>query len=249
MRLLRLATFVPASFIATVASVVAVAFVAAPVPSIAQTADKVLTNVKGQVAYEHNGTPHSLVPSVRHSLVDADYASTQDASQAQLALPDSSLVTLGSDTRVQMTFFNQTDIANAKFVIYQGKTRFNIQHPAGAQANYVFTTPTSNIAVRGTEGDIGVDDNNLTVNVYNSNTQGAAVEVTFTQGDKIGTTVKVLPGQSLVANLVNGIIQSKISALTQAAIDQFSELGVPTSIDQVKNTVIEKAKSALHLPF
>jgi ferric-dicitrate binding protein FerR (iron transport regulator) len=218
--------------------------------AFAQSADKTLTNVKGSVGYEHDGTAHALVPSVKHSLVDNDYATTQDASQAQVALPDSSLITLGSDTRVQMAFFNQTDIANAKFVVYQGKTRFQVVHPAGAQSNYVFTTPTSNIAVRGTEGDIDVEDNNLTVNVYNSNTTGAPpVQVTFTQGDKAGTTVSVLPGQSLVANLVNGIIQSQVSALTQAAIDKFSELGVPTNIQQVQNSVINRVKSAIHLPF
>jgi hypothetical protein len=215
----------------------------------AQSADKILTNVKGSVGYEHNGTAHTIVPSVKHGLVDNDYATTQTASQAQIALPDSSLVTIGSDTRVQMAFFNQTDIANAKFIIYQGKARFEVVHPAGQQSNYVFTTPTSNIAVRGTEGDIDVEDNNLTLNVYNSNTQGAAVEVTFTQGDKAGTTIKVLPGQSLVANLVNGIIQSQVSAITQAALDKFSEMGIPTNIQQVQNTVINKVKSAIHLPF
>jgi hypothetical protein len=232
-------------------TVVLVAFAGLALTAVAgaQTADNILTNVKGNVAYEHAGTSHVLVPSVKHALIDADYADTQSASLAQLALPDSSLVTLGSDTRVQMAFFNQTDIANAKFVIYQGKTRFQIQHPAGQQSNYTFVTPTSNVAVRGTEGDIDVEDNNLTVNVYNSNTQGAAVEVTFTAGDKIGTTEKVFPGQSLVANLVNGIIQSQVSALTQAAMDKFSELGIPTNVQQAKDTVINKVKSAIRLPF
>jgi hypothetical protein len=220
-----------------------------PVATRAQSAVTILTNVRGSVAYEHDGTSHVLVPSVRHPLIDTDFAATHANSQAQLALPDSSLVTLGAETRVQMVFFNQTDIANAKFVVAGGKTRFLIQHPAGSVANYTFVTPTSNIAVRGTEGDIDVEDDNLTLNVYNSNTQGAAVEVTFTQGDKIGTTIKVLPGQSLVANLVNGIIQSQVSTITQAALDKFSELGVPTSVQQVQSTVINKVKSALHLPF
>ena len=77
---------------------------------------------------------------------------------------------------------------------------------AGAQANDVFVTPTSNVAVRGTEGDIAVEDDDLTVNVYTSNTTGAPpVVVTFTQGSNAGTTVNVLPGQSLTARLINGI--------------------------------------------
>jgi hypothetical protein len=230
-------------------SVLAALVIAAVLPARADDADKILTNVKGSVGYEHDGTAHVLVPSVRHPLIDADIATTQSASQAQLALPDSSLVTLGADTRVQMAFFNQTDVANAKFIVYQGKTRFEVQHPAGARANYVFSTPTSQIAVRGTEGDIDVEGDDLTLNVYNSNTAGAAVEVTFTAGDKAGTTIKVLPGQSLIANLVNGVIQTQISAITQAALDRFAELGIPTTIQQAQNTVINKVKSAIRLPF
>ncbi|MGA2394201.1 MAG: FecR domain-containing protein [Candidatus Lustribacter sp.] len=210
--------------------------------------DKVLTNVKGAVSYERDGTPHSLVPKVKQLLADNDTAVTQSESLAQVTLPDSSLVTLGALTRVQLAFFNQTDIANAKFIVYQGKTRFQVQHPQGGQANYTFVTPTTQIAVRGTEGDIEVDQNNLTLNVYNSS-QPDGVLVTYTAGNLAGTTVKVLPGTSLVANLVNGIIQSQVNKLTQAAMDEFAELGVPTSVTQAQNTVINKVRSAVRLPF
>jgi hypothetical protein len=210
--------------------------------------DKVLTNVKGAVSYERGGTPHSLVPKVKQLLSDDDVAVTQTDSLAQVTLPDSSLVTLGATTRVQLAFFNQTDIANAKFIVYQGKTRFDVQHPSGGKANYTFVTPSTQIAVRGTEGDISVDQDNLTVNVYNSS-QPDGVLVTYTKGDKAGVTVKVLAGQSLVANLVNGIMQSQVNKLSQAAMDTFAELGVPTNVQQVQNTVINKAKNALHLPF
>jgi Na+/proline symporter len=214
--------------------------------------DKVLTNMKGAVSYEHSGTPHSLVPKVKQLLTDDDYAVTQTDSLAQVALPDSSLVTLGATTRVQLAFFNQTDIANAKFIVYQGKTRFEVAHPQGGKANYTFQTPTTQIAVRGTEGDISVDQDNLTVNVYNSSLPDG-VTVTYTKGDKIGTSVHVLAGQSLVANLVNGIIQGQITNLTQAAMNEFAELGIPTNVQQaqtqVQNTVINKARNALHLPF
>ena len=210
--------------------------------------DKLLTNVKGSVSYDHSGTPHIVVPKVRASLVDDDTAITQTDSLAQVTLPDSSIVTLGSTTRVQMAFFNQTDIANAKFIVYQGKTRFQVQHPTGGKANYTFITPTTQIAVRGTEGDIAVDDNNLTLNVYNS-TISDGVQVTYTAGNKIGTSVNVLPGQSLVANLVNGIMQTQVSKITQAALGEFAELGVPTSVQQAQDSLIQRAKSAIHLPF
>jgi hypothetical protein len=210
--------------------------------------DKVLTNVKGAVSYERSGTPHSLVPKVKQLLADDDTAVTQTDSLAQVTLPDSSIVTLGATTRVQLAFFNQSDIANAKFIVYQGKTRFQVAHPQGGKANYSFVTPTTQIAVRGTEGDLSVDGDNLTVNVYNSSDPDGVL-VTYTKGDKIGVAVKVLPGQSLVANLVNGVIQSQVNKLTQAAMDQFAELGVPTNVQQVQNTVINKARGALHLPF
>jgi hypothetical protein len=210
--------------------------------------DKVLTNMKGAVSYERAGTPHSLVPKVKQLLVDDDTAVTQTDSLAQVTLPDSSIVTLGAVTRVQLAFFNQSDIATAKFIVYQGKTRFQVAHPQGGKANYTFVTPTTQIAVRGTEGDIAVDGDNLTVNVYNSSDPNGVL-VTYTKGDKIGVAVKVLPGQSLVANLVNGIIQSQVNKLTQAAMDQFAELGIPTNVQQVENTVINKARGALHLPF
>ena len=214
--------------------------------------DKVLTNEKGGVSYERAGTPHNLVPKVKQLLTDDDVAVTQADSLAQVALPDSSIVTLGSTTRVQLAFFNQTDIANAKFIVYQGKTRFEVAHPQGGKANYTFQTPTTQIAVRGTEGDISVDQDSLTVNVYNSSLPDG-VTVTYTKGDKIGTSVHVLAGQSLIANLVNGIIQGQITNLTQAAMNEFAELGIPTNVQQaqtqIQNTVIQKARGALHLPF
>jgi Na+/proline symporter len=231
------------------AAATALALTLAVLPLTARSDDdKVLTNVKGAVSYERDGTPHLLVPKVKQLLTDNDTAVTQTESLAQVALPDSSIVTLGALTRVQLAFFNQTDIANAKFVVYQGKTRFQVEHPQGQKANYTFVTPTTQIAVRGTEGDIEVDDNSLTLNVYNS-TQSDGVAVTYTTGNLAGTTVHVLPGQSLVANLVNGIINTQVSKLTQAAMNEFSELGIPTSVQGAENTVINKVRGAIRLPF
>jgi SSS family solute:Na+ symporter len=230
-----------------VAATLAIAFVALPLVARSDD-DKLLANIKGSVSYDHSGTPHTVIPKVHATLVDDDTAITQTDSLAQVTLPDSSIVTLGAATRVQMAFFNQTDIANAKFVVYAGKTRFQVQHPAGGKANYIFVTPTTQISMRGTEGDIEVDDNNLTLNVYNS-TISEGVQVTYTAGNKIGTSVNVLPGQSLVANLVNGIMQTQINKLTQAAMGQFAEFGIPTSVQQTQDTLIQKAKSAIHLPF
>ena len=129
-----------------------------------------------------------------------------------------------------------------QFVVYNGKTRFKVEHPQGGKANYTFVTPTSTVGVRGTEGDIGVDGDSLTVNVYSAT---EPVQVSFSNG-KI---VTVNAGQSLVAKLVNGILQTQVNKLTQAAIDQFNELGVPTNYDQLKSTILNQAIQRIRLPF
>lgn len=207
-----------------------------------------LTNVKGKVSYEKSGnSARTLVPAASINLADGDVTVTGDQSTARITLPDSSRVTIASASRVEMSFFNQSDIANAKFVVYQGKTRFNVEHPAGQKANYTFSTPTAQIAVRGTEGDIGIEGNELSINVYHLGDSNAPVEVTFTTGDQNGKTIKLIGGQSLVATLVNGIIQQKIDKINQAAIDKFNDLGVPTSIDQLKNQAINELRK--RLPF
>lgn len=195
--------------------------------------DKVLTNVKGSVAYEKSGKPTPVSPSATIVLADKDVAVTGDASLGRVQLPDSSVVTLASDTRVELSFFNQAAITTAQFVVYQGKTRFKVEHPEGAKANYTFVTPTSSLAVRGTEGDIAVDEQSLTLNVYSA---AEPVQVTF----KDGSVKTVAAGQSLVASIVNGIVQAQVSALTQAAVDKFSELGVPTNWDQLKNQILNR---------
>jgi len=210
--------------------------------------EKQLTNVKGKVSYEKSGnSARTLVPAASINLSDGDVTVTGDQSTARITLPDSSRVTIASASRVEMSFFNQSDIANAKFVVYQGKTRFNVEHPAGQKANYTFSTPTAQIAIRGTEGDIGIDGNELSINVYHLGDPNAPVEVTFTTGDQNGKTIKLVGGQSLVATLVNGIIQQKIDKINQAAIDKFNDLGVPTSIDQLKSQVINELRK--RLPF
>ena len=132
---------------------------------------------------------------------------------------------MGSDTRVQLAFFNQVQSTNAKFIIYQGTTRFKIEHPNGKPANYTFQTPTAQIAVRGTEGDIGVDGNDLTVNVYGLTDPNLPVVVTTEDGKKFALKA----GQHLLASWVNGKIQTTIDALTDQAMSQFAELGAPAS--------------------
>jgi len=222
-----------------IAAAIALA-VFAPHP-VAADMDKQLTSLKGSVTYERGTTaPRPLAATTSIVLADADIASTGADSQGRITLPDSSRVTMASQTRIQLAFFNQTDIANAKFIVYEGKTRFIVEHPQGAKANYVFQTPSTNIAVRGTEGDIGIDGDNLTLNVYKLGDANLPVQVTYTKGDKAGQSVFVKAGQQLVLRLIDGIIKAETSKLTQAAIDQFNELGVPTNMAELQQTVLNK---------
>jgi FecR-like protein len=205
--------------------------------------DKQLQSQKGNVSYQvPNGKPIALTVNASVGLADRDYAITGGASLAQVTLPDSSQVLVGSDSKVQLAFFNQAQIASAKFVVYNGKVRFAVRHPQGAKSNYTFTTATATVGVRGTEGDIEYSpDGTLRVNVYEVCNPNAPVVVTTTGGSRYD----VNPGQSLLAQTVGGVVQAQVMTLTQQIIDQFSpDFGVPTNWDAATGEVVGYAQSA-----
>ncbi len=223
---------------------IAVLVLAAGAPSYAVD-DKQLQSQKGNVSYQvPDGKPVTLSVNATIGIADKDYAITGGSSLAQVLLPDSSRVLVGSDTKVQLAFFNQAQIATAKFVVYEGRVRFAVRHPQGAQANYTFATPTGSVGVRGTQGDIEYDaDGNLRVNVYELCDPNSPVLVT-TRGGKI---FKIAAGQSLLAHIVNGIVQAQLQQLTQQLIGQFSgDFGIPTSWDAAKGEVVGYAGSAVN---
>ncbi|MBV9278344.1 MAG: FecR domain-containing protein [Candidatus Eremiobacteraeota bacterium] len=218
--------------------------------------DKTLQSIHGRVAYQRGSAPQKpLAANATVVLADRDYAMTGSQSQGAVTLADSSRVTMGSDTKVQLAFFNQAAGNNAKFLVLNGRTRFEVQHPNGARANYVFSTPTADIAVRGTEGDIAVSQDQLQVNVYGVSDPKLPVAVTFTTGDKNGQTVVVNAGQSLVASYVNGIITTQTQTLTDQVLAPFNtEFGNPVScwkcaVDNLKNSLINQVKSKIPIPF
>jgi len=215
----------------------------AAMPTLAD--DKQLQSQKGSVSHQMpNGKPVPLGVNATIGLADREYAITGNASLAQVLLPDSSSVLVGSDTKVQLAFFNQAAIATATFVMYGGRVRFAVHHPKGAKANYTFKTATGSVGVRGTQGDIEYGpDGSLRVNVYELCDAGAPVEVTTTAGK----TYEVDAGQSLFAQVVNGVVRAQVGQLTQALIGQFSpDFGVPTSWDAAKGEVIGYGTSAVN---
>ncbi len=223
------------------AALLAAAVAASSAPALAD--DKSLQNVKGSVAYQSpNKAAVPLGINATIPLADSDYAITGASSLAALNLPDSSQVLVGSESKVQLAFFNGQPTAGAKFVIYDGTVRFAVRHPKGAKADYTFTTGTASVAVRGTQGDIGLDRSGaLRVNVYELCDPNKPVVVT-TKG---GGTYALIAGQSLVAQLVNGVVHAQVEQLTQELIDRFSpEFGVPTSWDAATGKVISYASTS-----
>lgn len=217
------------------------ALLALPVVAGADTADKELQSVKGDVSYQHGTAKKPLATNASIVLADKDYAMTGAESRGAVTLPDSSVVTVGSDTKVQLAFFNRTDAVTAKFIVFNGKTRFEIRHPQGAKANYTFATPSASIAVRGTQGDIGVTADTLQVNVYELCDPALPVIVTTKSGEEF--TVKA--GQALAAKIVGGIVRAQVEQLTQQMMDQFNtDLGIPTNAAQITNALSNKVDEA-----
>jgi hypothetical protein len=198
-------------------------------PSFADSGAKVLENLHGDVSYiaYSNGQPHALGVTASIALQDDDVAKTGAASMGAIVLADSSRVILASDTTVKLDVFNGAG-ATAHFVVFGGKLRFRVEHPAGAQANYTFTTTTGSIAVRGTEGDISADPlDGVRVNVYHLSDARLPVVVTTIDGRHF----EIAGGQKIWMRWQSGELVAKVLPLTQVEIDRFRELGPPASID------------------
>ena len=190
--------------------------------------DKVLSNVKGSVSYRLPGrVPDALALHAMIPLGDDDYAVTGNASAGSLTLPDSSVISIGESTKIQLAFFNQAESTSAKFVLYDGTIRFAIHHPQGAGADYRFDTPTGTIAVRGTEGDIGVHGGTLQVNVYEVTDPAKPVTVTL----KTGKTYALVPGKTLAAHTERGRPVAEVRDLSPAAMTHFNrQFGQPRGV-------------------
>jgi hypothetical protein len=119
----------------------------------ASDGDKQLARVAGTVQYQAGTDTAFHQVFGRIDLPDTSIAVTLAGSRAQLVLPDSSSIDIGATTRIRLSAFNAVDTGNPNVVVLElGALHFTIRHPAGGRANYRFQTPTSQIAVRGTDG-------------------------------------------------------------------------------------------------
>jgi hypothetical protein len=118
----------------------------------ADNADKQLARVRGTVEYQVRRDPfRPLLGEL--TLPDDAVAVTLADSQGLLRLADSSEIDIGAKARFRVGAFSAAGKPNV-ITLELGAMHFIVRHPAGARANYVFVTPTSQIAVRGTEGYI-----------------------------------------------------------------------------------------------
>ena len=129
------------------AAAAAVLLTAAASAAALASADHQLARVRGDVRYALEGTPDKPVTG-RVDLPATAGIGTGTRGLAALTLPDSSVIQIGGRTTMRI---GDLDANGARTVaLTRGALRFTIRHPQGAPANYVFVTPTSQVAVRGT---------------------------------------------------------------------------------------------------
>jgi hypothetical protein len=202
-----------------VALCVAAVLVASLPTASGAAGSKQLRRVKGNVGYQPASVAAITPIFGKIDLPDDATAVTEANSLAELALPDSSIVTLGAGTHVKIGAFNETaDGPGSTIQVDGGTLRFDIKRPAGGRANYQFQTATSQIAVRGTIGLLSVINGVTTVGCV----QCAADSVVVTTG---GQTFALATGQILTVTAVGAAVPG---ALTPAASAGFGASGVST---------------------
>jgi hypothetical protein len=204
------------------ACLLAVGLAASVLPHITQAAGgaKQLQRVRGTVGYA-TAADTSDFKSVfaKFDLPDEDFAVTRGQSAAVVAMPDSSLISLGENTSVQVGAFDSAVASPGSTIKVNGGTlRFDIRRPEGGAANYRFTTPTSQIAVRGTVGLLAFVNGVTTVGCVACAADSVAVTV--------GTnTVTLVTGQFITVSALGAVTTGALSGVVGA----FTGAGVPVT--------------------
>lgn len=195
-----------------------------PAAPVVADGNKTLQNVNGQVSYRTGSLSRYLAHHAQVQLDDDSWAMTGTNSLADIIMPDSSHIVIGSNANVHLVSFTPGAVASAKFFILAGKVRFKVEHAQGSKANYTFQTPTAQIAVRGTQGDIVSDANgNLQINVYSLSNPSLPVQVTLSNGQ----VFTLAAGQSLTVGTIGGVVSAAVSSVSQSAFTPFSQFGAP----------------------
>ena len=136
-----------------VSAMLATAFILVQAPHLVRAVtEKTVVHISGDVGYQTGQNTAYIPITGQQALPDNAYVVTRQNGVADLVLPDSSVIRIAQVATVQVGAFHEPGAGENTINIYNGSFRFKVQHPAGGQANYRFVTPTSQIAVRGTEG-------------------------------------------------------------------------------------------------
>lgn len=204
------------------ALVLCACLVAGLVPHPTQAADpgKQLQRVRGTIGWATVADASDFKTVFgKFDLPDDDFAVTRQQSAAVLQLPDSSLVSLGQNTTVQVGAFNNAaNGPGATITVSGGTLRFDIRRPEGGAANYKFVTPTSQVGVRGTVGLLAFTNGVTTVGCVVC----AADSVTITTATQ---TITLVTGQFVTISALGAVTTGALSTVTAA----FGSAGVPVT--------------------
>ncbi|MGH7661032.1 MAG: FecR domain-containing protein [Vulcanimicrobiaceae bacterium] len=114
---------------------------------------KTLVRISGDVGYQQSASSAYIPITGQQEIPDNGYVVTKAGGVADLVMPDSSVIRIAQAASIQVGAFHPVGSGGEnQITVYNGSFRFKVQHPAGGVSNYKFQTPTSQIAVRGTEG-------------------------------------------------------------------------------------------------
>jgi hypothetical protein len=184
---------------------------------------KQLQRVRGTVGYQTDAGNDFKQVFAKFDLTDDLSAVTRASSAAVLAMPDSSLVSLGENTTIKASAFDNAAAApGSTITVNGGSLRFDIRHPAGGAANYRFQTTTSAVGVRGTVGLLSFVNGVTTVGCLACAADDVTVTVLAT-----GQTVSLVTGQVLIVSAAGVVTTAALST----AIAGFTTAGVPVTAE------------------
>lgn len=132
---------------------VAAAFILTQAPHTARAVTvKTVVRISGDVGFQQTATSAYTPITGQQEIPDNGFVVTRPNGVADIVMPDSSVIRVAQAATIQVGAFHEPGAGENTITILNGSFRFRVQHPAGGQANYRFVTPTSQIAVRGTEG-------------------------------------------------------------------------------------------------
>jgi len=128
-------------------------------------------------------------------------------------MPDSSEIDIGERTSVTIGDFNEAASGKKNTIsLHGGALHFIIRHPEGQAANYTFVTPTSQIAIRGTEGFLISNAGGTSLTITSGTASITAVSSGVTVAVPAGTTgVVSATGAATVTTTTSTLSVSSIS--------------------------------------